>query len=120
MVIKKTFDVAMSPTKLSGVNNLCLFVINYLAYRYHKMSKASHTFSGSPSPLTRIGQRFYNFAPAFQKLSKGGTEIIQARDSCRVPGFCASNSLAFTLWVESFDYVVDGEGRICKSLAGGG
>ena len=82
------------------------------------MSKAYHTFFVSSYPLTRVGQRFYNFVPAFQKLSKGGIEIVQACDSCRVPGLCASIALAFILGVELFDYVVDG--RICESLAGGG
>ena len=93
---------------MSGVNNVCLFVINYSAQRCHKLSKAYHTFSVSSTPLTRVGQRFFNFVPAFQKLSKGGTEIVQACDSCRVPGFCASIALAFILGVELFDYVVDG------------
>ena len=71
---------------MSGVNNVCLFVINYLSQRCHKVSKVYHTFLVSSSLLTRVGQRFDNFVPAFQKLSKGGTEIVQACDSCRVPG----------------------------------
>ena len=51
--------------------------------------------------------RRYNFVAAIQKLSKGGTEIVQACDSCCMPGFCASIVLAFILGVELFDYVVD-------------
>ena len=115
MVIKNTFDVVICLQQnclytlltttsvfysMSGVKNVCSFVINYLAQRCHKLSKAYHTFSVSSSPLTRVGQRFYNFVPAFQKLSKGGTEIVQACGSCRVPGFCASIALAFILGVE--------------------
>ena len=100
MVVKKTFDVPICTTKLSlctaynhfsvlfysmsGINNLRLFVIKYLSQRCHQLSKA----------------RFNNFVPAFQKLSKGGTEIVQARDSCRMPGFCASIVFAFSLGVE--------------------
>ena len=45
---------------------------------------------------------------AFRKLPKGGTEIVQACDSCRMAGFCASIVLAFILRVELFDYGVDG------------
>ena len=43
-------------------------------------------------------------------LSKGGTEIVQAYDSCCVPRFCASIALAFILGVKLFDYVLDGRG----------
>ena len=103
---------------MSGVS-VCLFVINYLAQRCHKLWKAYHTLSISPSPLTRVGQRFYNFVPVFQKLSKRGTEIAQACDSCRVSGFCGSIALAFILGVELFYYVVDGVG-IAENLARGG
>ena len=103
---------------MPGVNNACLFVINCLAQRCHKLSKAYHTFSISSSLLTRVGQRFYNFVPAFQKLSKDGTEIAQACDSCRMAGFYGSIALAFILGVELFGYVVDG--GICKRLAGEG
>ena len=88
---------------MSGVNNVCFFGINYLSQRCHELSKA----------------RFYNFVPAFQKLSKGGTEIVQACDSCRMPGFCGSIVLAFILGVELVDYVVDWGGGICEGLAGG-
>ena len=52
--------------------------------------------------------RFYNFVPAFQKLSKGGNEIVQACSSCWMPGFCTSIGFVFILGVELFDYVVDG------------
>ena len=55
----------------------------------HKPSKAYHMLSVSSFQLTRVGQRFFNFVPAFQKLSKGETEIVQACDRCHVPGFCA-------------------------------
>ena len=120
MVVKKVVDVAMSTTKfsyalltttlvfhfMSTVNNVCLFVINCLSLRCCELWKT----------------RWYNFVP-FQKLSKGRTEIVQACDSCCMPGFCANIVLTFILGVESFDYAVDrGEGRvwICKSLAGGG
>ena len=41
-------------------------------------------------------------------MSKGGTEIDQACDSCRMPGFCAIIVLAFTWGVKLFDYAVDG------------
>ena len=41
-------------------------------------------------------------------MSKGGTEIIQACDSCQMPGFCASIVLAFILGVELSHYMVDG------------
>ena len=92
---------------MPGVNNVCLFVRNYLAQRFHKLSECYHMFSVSLL-LTRVGQRFYNFVPAFQKLPKGGTEVVQACDSCCVPGLCASIALAFISGVELFDYVVDG------------
>ena len=91
-----------------GVNNVCLFVINYLAQRCHKLLKPYDTFSIPSSSLTSVGKRFYNFAPAFQKLRKGGVDFVQACDSCCVPGFCASTALAFILGVKLFDYVVDG------------
>ena len=38
----------------------------------------------------------------------GGTEIVQACNSCHVPGFCANIVLAFISEEELFDYVVDG------------
>ena len=41
-------------------------------------------------------------------MSKGGIEILQACESCGMPGFCASIVIAFILGVEFFDYVVDG------------
>ena len=88
-----------------------------MTQQYYKLSKAFHMFTVSSSPLKRVGQRFYNFVPAFQKLPKGGIGIVQACDSYHVSGFCASIALAFILWVELFDYVIDG--GICKSLAGG-
>ena len=132
MVIKKAFDLAMPPTKsslgtaynhfsllfysVSGVNNVYLFVINYLAQRCHKLSKAYDMFSVSSFLLMGVAQRFYNFVPAFQKLSKDGTDIVQACGSCCVPRFCASIALAF-LGVELPDYVVDG--GICESMAVG-
>ena len=56
-------------------------------------------------------QRF----PAFQKLSKGGTEIFQACGSCCMPGVCASIVLAFISGVELFDYVVDGGGGSART-----
>ena len=57
---------------------------------------------------------------AFRKLPKGGTEIVQACDSCRMAGFCASIVLAFILRVELFDYGVDGGGGgIFENLADG-
>ena len=102
---------------MSGVNTVYLLVMNYLVQRWNKLSNAYHTFSMSSSLLTRVGQRFYKFVPAFQKLSKGGTETVQTCDSCCVSGFYASITLVFILGVELFDYVVDG--GICKSLAGG-
>ena len=77
---------------MSGVNNVWLFVINYFSQRCHELSKAS----------------FYNIVPAFQKLSKGGTKIVQACDSCHMLGFCAGIAFAFILGVELFDYMVDG------------
>ena len=55
---------------------------------------------------------------AFRKLSKGGTEIVQACDSCRMAGFCASIVLAFILRVELFDYGVDGGGSLRTWLTG--
>ena len=66
-------------------------------------------------PVNKGWTKFYNFVPAFQKLPKGSTQIVQACDSCHAPGFGASMALAFILGVELFDYVVDG--GICESLA---
>ena len=64
--------------------------------------------------------RWYNFVPAFRKLSKGGTEIVQVCHSCCMPEFCASIVLAFILGVELFDHVVDGwVGGTCGSLVWG-
>ena len=76
---------------MSRVNNVCLFVFNYLPQRYYELSKA----------------RFYNFVPAFRKLPKGGTEIVQACDSYHMSWFCASVVLAFISGVGLFDYVLD-------------
>ena len=87
-------------------------MINYMAQRCHELLNAYHTFFVTSSPLTRVAQKFYNFVPAFQKLSKGGTEIVQACHSCRMVGFCASTALAFVLGVELFDYVGMGRGVI--------
>ena len=67
-------------------------MINYLSWRCHNLSKA----------------RWYNFIPVFWKLSKGGTEVAEACDSCCIPGFCASIVLAFILGVELFALMVDG------------
>ena len=41
---------------------------------------------------------------SFFKLSKGGTEIVQACDNCFMPGFCRRIVLAFISGVELFDY----------------
>ena len=76
MIVKKTFDAAMSTTKLclytacyhlsavvhsmSAVNSVCLFLINYFSQMCYMLSKAG----------------FHNFVPAFKRLLKGGTEII--------------------------------------------
>ena len=57
----------LQPTQcsiLSGVNNVCLFVINYLSQRCHKLSKA----------------RCSNFIPAFWKLWKGAFMRTQMGD----------------------------------------
>ena len=106
MVVKKAFDVAMSAANclyalltttsvfnvMSRVNDVCVFVINYLLQRFHKQSKA----------------RWCSFVPAFQKLSKGGTEI----------DLHASIVLAFISGVELFDYVVDEEESVITWLRG--
>ena len=85
---------------MSRVNIVCSSVINYLSWKWHELSKA----------------RWYNFVPAFWKLANGGgTEIVQACDSCCVPGFYASIVLAFISEAELFDYM----GGICKNLAAG-
>ena len=43
--------------------------------------------------------------------------MVQACDSCCMPGFCASVFLVFILKVGLFHYVVDGEGG-CKGVEG--
>ena len=68
------------------------YLLQILSQRCHELSKS----------------RWYNFVSAFRKLSVGGTEIAQAWDSCRMPGFCISIVFAFILGVELFDYLVDG------------
>ena len=75
---------------MSRVNNICLFVINYLSQRCQELSKA----------------RCCNFAPAFWKLPKGGTEIFQACDSCCMSQFCASIVLAFRLIILNLSFMV--------------
>ena len=76
MVVKKAFDVVMSKTKLPlctaynqcsvlCLNDVCLFVINYLSQSYHELSKT----------------RFYNFVPALRnkmelKLTKLVTGVV--------------------------------------------
>ena len=51
---------------------------------------------------------------SFLKADKSGTEIVQACNSCCIPGFCASIVHAFISGVELFDYVVDGRGDLRK------
>ena len=53
-------------------------------------------------------------------VTEGGTEIVQACDSCRMPGLCASIVLAFISGVELFNYVVDGgRGESARAWMGG-
>ena len=75
---------------MSRVNNVCLFVINYLSQRCHELSKA----------------RWHNFVPAFRNLWKGEAEIVQACDSCGMPGVCTSIVLAF-IWEWNYLILVD-------------
>ena len=74
--------------------NVCLFVIKYLSWMCHELSKA----------------RSYHFVPAFWNLSKGGPEIVEGCDSCSMPQFCTIIVLAFISGVELFDYVSWGGG----------
>ena len=94
----------ITPGSLPGVNNAYLFMMNYLAQRYHKLSKAYHMLSISSSQLARVGQRFYNFVPTFQNC-QGGTGIVQACDSCLI-------------LEEELCYVVDGEESLRAWLEG--
>ena len=82
----------LTTPSVSRVNNAYLFVINYFSQRFHELSKPG----------------CYNFVPAFWKLSKGRTKIVQACDNSLMPGFYASKVLAFILGVKLFDYMVDG------------